>query len=70
MSDHWERVSVDIVSVILPNGQPTMGRRVYFRVLATDAVDFVEVPEAQFKADIIGGLIDDRVAEHLAIDEL
>lgn len=70
MSEHWERVSVERVSVILPNGQPTMGHRVYFEVLSTGSVDYVEVPENQFKADIIRDLIDIRVLEHRALDEM
>ncbi len=70
MADDYEVTNTQRVSIFGKAGQPQQGYRVYFQVAATNWVDFVEVPEAEFDKDKVATLIEAKVKAHLEISEL
>jgi hypothetical protein len=70
MADDYKVTNTQRVSIFGEAGVPQQGYRVYFQVAATNWVDFVEVPEADFDEAKIATLIEAKVAAHLAIAEL
>ena len=70
MADEYKVTNTQRVSIFGEAGVPQQGYRVYFQVLETNWVDFVEVPEADFDKEKIAALIEVKVAAHLEIAEL
>ena len=70
MAEEYKVTNTQRVSIFGEAGVPQQGYRVYFQVTATNWVDFIEVPEADFDKAKIAELIEAKVAAHLEISEL
>lgn len=56
-------------SVTSIEGHPSMGYRIYFQVIETGWVDFVEVTEDSYTPELVQELIETKVEKHLAISQ-